>query len=129
MRRGATARDLRRTNRSAVLRELLLSGETTRQVLADRTGLSLATVGLVIAALLRERLLVEVGTQDSDGGRPRTLLRLSADHGVAVGVDVGEDAIRVEAFDLCWQTKGTVLLPRAHRTRPSVRRRVRGTAR
>lgn len=112
MRRGATARDLRRTNRSAVLREQLLSGETTRQVLADRTGLSLATVGLVIAGLLRERLVVEVGTQDSDGGRPRTLLRMSADHGVAVGVDVGEDVIRVEAFDLRWQTKGTVLLPR-----------------
>ena len=112
MRLGATARDLRRTNRSAVLREQLLSGETTRQVLADRTGLSLATVGLVIAALLRERLVVEVGTQDSDGGRPRTLLRMSADHGVAVGVDVGEDVIRVEAFDLRWQTKGTVLLPR-----------------
>ena len=117
MRLGATARDLRRTNRSAVLREQLLSGETTRQGLADSTGLSLATVGLVVTALLRERLIVEVGTQDSDGGRPRTLLRMSADHGVAVGVDVGEDAIRVEAFDLRWQTKGTVLLKRDPRLR------------
>jgi predicted NBD/HSP70 family sugar kinase len=112
VRLGATARDLRRTNRSAVIRELLLSGELTRQVLADRTGLSLATVGLVITALLRERLVVEVGTQDSDGGRPRTLLRMSAHHGLAVGVDVGEGAIRVEAFDLRWQTKGTVVLQR-----------------
>jgi predicted NBD/HSP70 family sugar kinase len=111
VRLGATARDLRRANRSAVLRELLLSGETTRQALVDKTGLSLATVGLVIAALLRERLVVEVGTQDSDGGRPRSLLRMSADYGVAVGVDVGEDAIRIEAFDLRWQTTGTVVLP------------------
>jgi predicted NBD/HSP70 family sugar kinase len=112
VRLGATARDLRRTNRSAVIRELLLSGELTRQVLADRTGLSLATVGLVITALLRERLVVEVGTQDSDGGRPRTLLRMSAHHGIVIGVDVGEDAIRVEAFDLRWDTKGIVVLPR-----------------
>jgi predicted NBD/HSP70 family sugar kinase len=110
LRLGSTARDVRRANRSAVLRELLLSGETTRQVLADRTGLSPATVGLVIAALERERLVVEVGTQDSDGGRPRILLRMSGEYGLAVGVDVGEDAIRVEAFDLRWQTRGTVLL-------------------
>src|SRR3954467_4308447 len=104
MKLGATARDLRRTNRSAVLRNLLLSGEMTRQDLADRTGLSLATVGLVVAELLRERLVVEVGTQDSEGGRPRTLLRMSAEYGIAIGVDVGDDAIRVEAFDLRWQT-------------------------
>ncbi|HVA86073.1 MAG TPA: ROK family transcriptional regulator [Candidatus Saccharimonadales bacterium] len=111
MKLGATVRDLRRTNRSAILRELLFARETTRQKLAERTGLSPATVGLVVAEMLREGLVIEVGTQDSDGGRPRALLRIDADHAFAIGVDVGEGGLRVEAFDLAWQSRGTVLLP------------------
>ncbi len=111
MKLGATARDLRQTNRSAILRELVFTRATTRQALARETGLSPATVGLVVAQLLDEGLVVEVGTQDSDGGRPRALLRTAADYGIAVGVDVGEGGILVEAFDLAWGKRGTVVLP------------------
>ncbi len=106
-----TARDLRLGNRSAILRELLFSGEANRQSLAARTRLSAATVGLVIGDLLDEGLVVEVGTEESTGGRPRTLLRIAAERGVAVGVDVGEAGIRAEAFDLGWRTRGTIVLP------------------
>lgn len=106
----STARDLRRTNRSAILRELLFSGESTRQGLAARTGLSAATVGLVIADLLDEGLVHEVGTQDSNGGRPRTLVRMAPDRGVTIGVDVGERGVRVEAFDLAWQRRADVFV-------------------
>lgn len=106
----STARDLRRTNRSAILRELLFAGESTRQGLAARTGLSAATVGLVIADLLDEGLVHEVGTQDSNGGRPRTLVRMAPDRGVTIGVDVGERGVRVEAFDLSWQRRADVFV-------------------
>ncbi len=106
----STARDLRRTNRSAILRELLFAGESTRQGLAARTGLSAATVGLVIADLLDEGLVHEVGTQDSNGGRPRTLVRMVPDRGVTIGVDVGERGVRVEAFDLAWQRRADVFV-------------------
>ena len=111
MKLGATARDLRQTNRSAILRELMFTRANTRQALARETGLSPATVGLVVAQLLDEGLVIEVGTQDSDGGRPRALLRTAADYGIAVGVDVGEGGILVEAFDLAWGKRGTVVLP------------------
>lgn len=106
----STARDLRRANRSAILRELLFAGESTRQGLAGRTGLSAATVGLVIADLLAEGLVHDVGTQESNGGRPRTLVRMAPDGGVAIGVDVGERGVRVEAFDLAWQRRADVFL-------------------
>lgn len=105
-----TARDLRRTNRAAILRELLFAGESTRQGLAGRTGLSAATVGLVIADLLDEGLVLEVGTQESNGGRPRTLVRIAPDRGVTIGVDVGERGVRVEAFDLAWQRRADVFV-------------------
>jgi predicted NBD/HSP70 family sugar kinase len=71
-----------------------------RVVLGQLTGLSSASVTNVIADLLEEELVVEVGTEESDGGRPRVLLQVNPDFGVVIGVDVGETVIRVEGFDL-----------------------------
>jgi predicted NBD/HSP70 family sugar kinase len=96
----ATVRDLRRVNRSVVLRPLFLEGPLNRVVLAELTGLSSASVTNVIGDLLDEDLVVEVGTQESDGGRPRVQLRVNPDFGAVIGVDVGETGIRVEGFDL-----------------------------
>jgi len=93
-------RDLRRVNRSAVLRPLFLEGPLNRVVLAQLTGLSSASVTNVIGDLLEEELVVEVGTEESDGGRPRVQLRVNPNFGVVIGVDVGETGIRVEGFDL-----------------------------
>ena len=95
-----TARDLRRANRAAVLRPLLLEGPQYRLGLARRTGLSTATVTNVVSELLDEALVVEAGVEESKGGRPRVLLRANPDFGVVIGVDVGETGLRVEAFDL-----------------------------
>jgi predicted NBD/HSP70 family sugar kinase len=100
-----TTRDLRRTNRTAILRELLFGGPTSRQALSERIGLSPATVGLVVTGLLEEGLAVETGSEESSGGRPRTILRVAAERGVSVGVDVGERGLRVEAFDLSWRRR------------------------
>src|SRR5205807_891009 len=96
----ATVRDLRRVSRAAVLRPLFLDGPQNRVGLAQLTGLSSASVTNVIGDLLAEELVVEVGTEESDGGRPRVLLRVNPAFGVAIGVDVGETGIRVEGFDL-----------------------------
>src|SRR5437763_17076539 len=64
-----TPRDLRRANRAAVLRPLLLEGPQYRLGLARRTGLSTATMTNVVGELLAEGLVVEVGVEESDGGR------------------------------------------------------------
>lgn len=93
-------RDLRRVNRSAVLRPLFLEGPLNRVVLAQLTGLSSASVTNVVGDLIEEELVVEVGTEESDGGRPRVQLRVNPNFGVVIGVDVGETGIRVEGFDL-----------------------------
>jgi predicted NBD/HSP70 family sugar kinase len=96
----ATVRDLRRVNRAAVLRPLFLEGPLNRVVLSQLTGLSSGSVTNVIGDLIEEGLVVEVGTEDSDGGRPRVQLQVNPDFGVVIGVDVGETGIRVEGFDL-----------------------------
>ncbi|ONK10031.1 ROK family transcriptional regulator [Streptomyces sp. MP131-18] len=95
-----TVRDLRRANRAALLRHLYFHGPLSRHELGGATGLSSGTVSNVTAGLLADGLLREAGSVDSDGGRPRTLLRVRADCGRLIGVDVGETRVRVELFDL-----------------------------
>ncbi|MCT2594086.1 ROK family protein [Streptomyces sp. N2-109] len=95
-----TVRDLRRTNRAAVLRRLYFEGPLSRQELGPLTALSSGSISNVVADLLADDLLEEAGSVESDGGRPRTLLRVAPHSGCLIGVDVGETRVRVELFDL-----------------------------
>ncbi|GHJ42440.1 ROK family transcriptional regulator [Streptomyces sp. TS71-3] len=95
-----TVRDLRRGNRTAVLQRLYFDGPMSRQALGPATGLSSGSVSNVVAELTADGLLEEAGVVESDGGRPRTLLRVAPSSGHLIGVDVGETRVRVEAFDV-----------------------------
>lgn len=95
-----TVRDLRRTNRAALLRRLYFEGPLSRQELGPVTGLSSGSISNVAAELLTEGVLEEAGSVESDGGRPRTLLRVAPHSAYLIGVDVGETGVRVELFDL-----------------------------
>lgn len=106
-----TVRDLRRHNRSALLSSLYLTDARSRQELGRATGLSQATVSNVIGELIEERLVVEAGVVDSDGGRPRTLLQVNPAYAHVVGVDVGETRVRVEVLDLLMRPLATVDRP------------------
>ncbi len=108
-----TVRDLRRHNRSVLLSTLYLGDPQSRQDLSRITGLSQGTVSNVVGELIDEGLVVEAGLVDSDGGRPRTLLRVNPDHRYVVGVDVGETRIRTEVFDLTMRPLATVDSPLA----------------
>ncbi len=95
-----TVRDLRRGNRSALLRHLWFEGPLSRQELGRDTGLSAGSISNVVGELIADGLVEEAGAVDSDGGRPITLLKVAAGYGRVVGVDVGETRVRVELFDL-----------------------------
>ncbi len=108
-----TVRDLRRHNRSVLLSSLYLGEPRSRQELGQATGLSQGTVSNVVGELIEEGLVVEAGLVDSDGGRPRTLLRVNPGYTHVVGVDVGETRVRVEVFDLAMRPLATVEHPLA----------------
>lgn len=72
----------------------------SRQELGALTGLSSGSVSNVVGELLADGLVEEAGSVDSDGGRPRTLLRVAPGSGHLIGVDVGEAHVRVGLFDL-----------------------------
>jgi predicted NBD/HSP70 family sugar kinase len=108
VRTRATVRDLRRQNRSVLLTALFLDGPLSRQQLSESTGLSAATASTITGELLDEGLLTEAGSVESDGGRPRVLLRVNPAFGHVIGVDVGETGIKVELFDLAMTRLSTV---------------------
>jgi predicted NBD/HSP70 family sugar kinase len=99
-RKRSTVRDLRRDNRSVLLWSLFFGQPCSRQDLSEATGLSTASVSNVIRELISDGIVAEAGSVDSDGGRPRILLRMNPDYGYVAGVDVGETRVRVEVFDL-----------------------------
>ena len=106
----STVRDLRRGNRSVLLTKLFTEGSCSRQELSRSTGLSQATVSNVIGELITDGIVAEAGLVDSDGGRPRTLLRIDPSFGHVIGVDVGETKVKVERFDLGMHVRGAVEL-------------------
>lgn len=95
-----TSRDIRRANRTELLRYVIARSPVSRQELAVATGLSLATVANLVGELLERGVLIEVGFEDSDGGRPRGLVAMHAEGGALIGIDVAETYIHVELFDL-----------------------------
>ncbi|GAB4194558.1 MAG: ROK family transcriptional regulator [Roseiflexaceae bacterium] len=106
-----TVRDLRRLNRQTVLQHAYFAQPISRLELSQVLGLSPATVTNVISELLEEGVLLETGSQESQGGRPRTLLTVNAAHGYFVGIDVGETQTRVELFDLNLKRLGGMSYP------------------
>ncbi|MFF1698708.1 ROK family protein [Streptomyces sp. NPDC058257] len=99
-RNGRTVHDLRRENRAAVLQRLYFEGPMSRFTLGPATGLSSGSISNVVAELVTEGWVEEAGSVESDGGRPRTLLRVAPGRGQLIGVDVGETRVRIELFDL-----------------------------
>ena len=109
--RRATVRDLRRRNRSTLLSTLFFDGPLSRHELGGHTGLSAATVSNVVGELIDDGLVTEAGQVESDGGRPRVLLRVNPAYGHVVGIDVGETGVTMEVFDLAMTRLATVVRP------------------
>lgn len=98
--RGRNVRDVRRSNRSLLLRHLYFHRASSRLELSRATGLSGASVSSVVSELIEAEVVIESGARESEGGRPRILLDVAAARFQVIGVDVGETRIRVERFDL-----------------------------
>lgn len=80
-------------HRSMVLQHLFHSGPTSRADLARSTGLTRVTVSDLVAALLTEGLVEELGTR-SEGkvGKPATLVGMRTADFHVVAIDLADDA-------------------------------------
>ena len=104
-------RSVARRHVVAVVDLLLREGPLWRAELAERTGLSRATVTRLTTELLDAGVIFEEApapTRTAHLGRPPTLLRVNPRAGGMIGVDIGASNIRVAAADL----GGTIVLRR-----------------
>lgn len=83
--KGATAQE----THSAILDLIRSSGTVTRVALADRSGLTGASISRVVKQLLAEGLIIETGLGDPTGGKRATLLQFNprARHAVGISID------------------------------------------
>ncbi len=109
--RRTTVRDMRRSNRSVILTSIYREGPLSRFELGHRTSLSAASVSNLVGELLEEGVVEEAGSVESDGGRPRVLLRVAPRFRYVVGAEVGETRVRVELFDLAMNVLSTMVYP------------------
>jgi len=73
-------------NRAVVLDQIQLTDGTSRVEIAEHTGLTPQTVSGIVRRLIDEGIVREDGARSSSGGKPRTVLRINADAGRAVGL-------------------------------------------
>lgn len=95
-----TVSSLRQRNTALALRQIIISGQTTRANLARDCNLSMASVTNIVADLIADGLVAETGSVASRGGRPITLLEPKPEGSFFIGADVGERGVAVELFDL-----------------------------
>jgi predicted NBD/HSP70 family sugar kinase len=89
-------------NRSLVLQTLYRSGRRSRADLARETGLTRVTVSDLVAELLAEGLVIELGQRESAGpGKPAVLLDINRSAHQIVGIDLSDhDRFRGAVMDL-----------------------------
>ncbi|MGO4300997.1 ROK family transcriptional regulator [Leifsonia sp. RAF41] len=89
-------------NRSLVLQTLYRSGERSRADLARETGLTRVTVSDLVAELLAEGLVIELGQRESARpGKPAVLLDINRSAHQIIGVDLSDhDRFRGAVMDL-----------------------------
>jgi predicted NBD/HSP70 family sugar kinase len=114
--RKATMQDGRRRNVQAALQCVYREGLTSRADISRLTGLTRATVSELIAELVQEDLVREVGPGSSSGGKRPTLLSLNRRARDIVAIDLSRQPFRGALVDLV----GTInhrVTGRGHRLR------------
>lgn len=94
--KGATAIE----THSAILDLIRSSGVVSRIELADRSGLTGASISRIVRQLIEDGLIVETGYGDSTGGKRRTLLQLNPRSRHAVGISLDFATITYLVTDL-----------------------------
>ena len=89
----------KQVNRSLIL-NLIKDGPVARSAIAERSGLSPASVSNLTAELIDEGWVLESGVLEGARGRPPTMLELNSHAGHVVGVKVMPDALVGVVTDL-----------------------------
>jgi predicted NBD/HSP70 family sugar kinase len=117
---GQRSETVRRSNLSAILRELHNRGPVSRSELVTRTGLTRSAVRGLIGELALSGLVSEQrGTPQGTPGRPSPLVRPSPRGGIVLALEIAVDSLAVAAVGIGGDVLDVVRLDRP-RDRSSV---------
>ncbi len=98
-------------NKTRIMNLIRDSDGISRADLAKNSGLSAPAVSRIVAVLLRDGLVVEVGAGESTGGRKPTLLKFSGANCFIIGIDLGTTCIHGVLANLDAKVAGEVKRP------------------
>jgi predicted NBD/HSP70 family sugar kinase len=107
----ATHQETKTYNSRLVLRTIYDHGQISRADVARRTGLSRTTVSELVAELLAQDLVEEIGFGLSNGGKTPILLQVRDASRSLIGVDLSRDEFRAELVNLRGETQHAVSQP------------------
>ena len=91
---------IRNLNTRLVIRTVLKEGPISRAALASRLGLTKATISSIVQSLLDAGLLIEIGNEQTKKGRKPILLKLNADCGHILSIDLSPEYITLLTSNL-----------------------------
>jgi predicted NBD/HSP70 family sugar kinase len=106
-----TVKDVRKVNRSLVLKEFYFNAPVSRLDVSRTTHLSPATVTNIVNELIESNILVEEGLVESSGGRPSTLLKVNPHLGYFLGIELDEEHLNAELFDIYFSPRAKYQTP------------------
>ena len=107
----ATRDHTKNHNRNLVLQNVFDHESISRAEIARITSLTRSTVSEIVAELIVEGLVSEVGVGSSVGGKPPILLSLLEDSRLMVGLDLANNQFRGAVVNLRGKIKHLVSLP------------------
>lgn len=96
---------IKRMNKNLVLESVRKNAPLSRAQVSIATGLNKGTVSSLVAELVTENLIYEIGPGKSSGGRRPVLLMFQNQSGYAVGIDIGVNYLLGTLTDL----SGTII--------------------
>ncbi|AZO80115.1 MULTISPECIES: ROK family protein [unclassified Bosea (in: a-proteobacteria)] len=108
---GANPERARHHNRRVVLETLRQHGRLGRSDIANLTRLTAQAVSNIVAELLEEGFLVELGRRRTARGQPPVEFALNADGGVSAGMEIAADHITTVLVDLTGEIRAQRVVP------------------
>ena len=84
-----------------IIQSLILSGNTSIADLAKEMELSIPTVTKLVSELLEDGYLLDIGKQNTNGGRKPNMYGLNPESGYFSGVDVQRKKLMLATIDFC----------------------------
>lgn len=91
---------IRNINCNNVLEEIINSDPISRAYLAKKLGLTKATISSIVQDLLNQKLVLEIGSDETKFGRKPILLSFNKKAGYAISIDLGDTIISAALTDL-----------------------------